>query len=53
LVQLQQCFKKPGCVTNVPAWWAHEFRSLDYVVFNLERRNNLHRALANGTEEIS
>ena len=30
----------------MPARWAHKLRRLDYVVFNLQRRDNLHRSRA-------
>src|SRR5438876_9671713 len=53
LIFLQHCLKKPGRVTDVPARWTHEFRGLDYVVFNLQRRNDFESARADLVIEIS
>src|SRR6185295_13571795 len=45
-IGLQQRFKEPRGVTDVPAWWAHELCRLDYIVFYLQRRNDFHAARA-------
>jgi hypothetical protein len=37
----------------MPAWRGHEFRRLNYIVFNLERRDDLHRAGTNRLIQIS
>src|SRR6478672_769923 len=51
-VCLQNSFEKPGSVTDVPAWRAHEIGRLNYVVFYFERRHNLHRSSADAPIEI-
>src|SRR6476661_11182256 len=42
LVGLQHSFKKPGCMTDMPSRRAHELGGLNYIVFNLERRDDFH-----------
>ena len=51
-MSLQNSFEEPGRVADVPAWRAHEFGRLDYVILDLERRDNLHRARSNLLVEI-
>src|ERR1700752_337273 len=46
-VSLEHGFKEPRRVTDVPTRRAHEIRRLDHIVFNLEWRNNFHRARTN------
>src|SRR6476469_9373225 len=47
LVGLQHSLKKPGCMTYMPSRRTHELGSLNYIVCNLERRDNFHRPPAN------
>src|ERR1051325_5747006 len=47
LVGPQNSLKKPGCMTDMPSRRTHELGGLNYIVFNLERRDDFHRAPAN------
>src|SRR5437879_8358847 len=49
---LQDSFKEPRSVTDVPARRRHELRSLNHVVFDLQRRDDLQRACAHLLIEI-
>src|SRR6266851_266096 len=43
-VSPQHSLEKPRCVADMPARRTHEVSRLNYVVFNLQRRDDLHRA---------
>src|SRR6266545_1657674 len=53
LVSLQERFKKPGRMPDMPAWRTHKLRRLNYVILDLQRRNDLHGASAHAIVEIN